>query len=87
MTSQAAEHDKQHPIHINVNSRPKEVAQAVISYDELVDLAFPMEPQRREILYKIQFTAPHFPDGTVGLGQVQKIENGMKFDVTPTNRS
>jgi hypothetical protein len=80
-------HNKPDSFHIIVNARPKEVTGTQISYRELVNLAFPDDPHNSEVLFSIHYTAPHLPDGTLAEGQTVKLENGMKFDVTKTNRS
>lgn len=73
--------------HIIVNARPREVTGVSISYSEVVNLAFPDDPNAGEYLYSVHYTGPHVPDGTLAEGQSVKLENGMKFDVTKTNRS
>jgi hypothetical protein len=35
----------------------------------------------------VQYVAPHLPDGGLQDGESVDLENGMKFDVSPTNRS
>lgn len=71
--------------HIIINARPHEVSGPTITYIEVVQLAFPNSTN--EILYSVHYVAPKLPDGTLAEGQHVKLENGMKFDVTPTNRS
>lgn len=71
--------------HIIINARPHEVSGPTISYIQVVQLAFPNSVI--EILYSVHYVAPKQPDGTLAEGQYVKLENGMKFDVTATNRS
>jgi hypothetical protein len=73
--------------HIIVNARPREVTGERISYGQVVNLAFPDDPSASQFLYSVHYTGPHVPDGTLAEGQSVKLENGMKFDVTKTNRS
>ena len=79
------EHGKPSSFHIIVNARAHEVLGPKISYREVVNLAFPGD--LGEILYSVHYVAPKQPDGTLAEGQSVEVENGMKFDVTPTNRS
>ena len=79
------EHEKHKTFHIIVNARAHEVPGPQISYRDVVNLAFPGDPG--EILYSVHYVAPKHPDGTLAEGQSVELENGMKFDVTPTNRS
>lgn len=86
MTDQVKQpHGKPDTFHIIVNARAHEVSGHRISYRDVVNLAFPGDPG--EILYSIHYVAPKLPDGTLAEGQSVDLENGMKFDVTPTNRS
>lgn len=71
--------------HIIINARPHEVDGPQITYREVVNLALPGDSG--EILYSVHYVAPKQPDGTLAEGQHVQLENGMKFDVTPTNRS
>lgn len=79
------QHEKSDTFHIIVNARAHQVSGDRITYREVVNLAFPGDPG--EILYSIHYVAPKLPDGTLAEGQSVELENGMKFDVTPTNRS
>lgn len=79
------EHGKPDTFHIIVNARAHEVSSPRISYSDVVNFAFPGDPG--EILYSVHYVSPKQPDGTLAEGQSVNLENGMKFDVTPTNRS
>lgn len=68
-----------------INGRPKKFDDDQISYSEIVQLAFPGGTE--DILYSITYTGPNMADGTLADGQILTIKNGMKFDVTKTNRS
>jgi hypothetical protein len=74
------------PFHIIVNARPREVLGDVITYREVVLLAFP-NADFTQFLFEVQYTGPHVPDGTLVDGQSVPLENGLKFDVTKTNKS
>ncbi|WP_224974160.1 multiubiquitin domain-containing protein [Acinetobacter oleivorans] len=77
-------HDKY--INIIVNARPKKVDSDRISYEEVLELAFPGEVDPN-IVYTVAYVGPQTPDGTLVAGQSVTIRNGMKFDVNKTNRS
>lgn len=75
------------PFHIIVNARPREVTGERISYHQVVELAFPHDPTQDQVLYSVHYTGPHIPDGTLAEGQYVKLHDGVKFDVSKTNRS
>jgi hypothetical protein len=73
--------------HIIVNARPREVIGESITYEQVVALAFPDDPGANQFLYSVHYVGPHMPDGTLAVGQSVTLKNGMKFDVSKTNRS
>lgn len=73
--------------HIIVNGRPREVSGKRITYQQVVALAFPHESANDQVLYSVHYTGPHMPDGTLAEGQSVELHNGVKFDVSKTNRS
>lgn len=73
-------------VNIIVNARPKQVYGERISYEEVVELAFPGQVDPN-IVYTVAYVGPQTPDGTLVAGQSVAIRNGMKFDVNKTNRS
>lgn len=73
--------------HIIVNGRPREVIGDSVTYQQVVMLAFPHDPSQEQVLYSVHYTGPHMPDGTLAEGQSVQLHNGVKFDVTKTNRS
>lgn len=79
------EHDDKSSFHIIINASAFEVPGPKITYRELVKLAFPED--KGGVIYLIQYVGPHLPDGALRDGESVKLENGMKFDVTLTNRS
>lgn len=88
----SSEHASQNPgkpssFHIIVNARPREATGESISYAQVVSLAFPDDPNASQFLYSVHYVGPHVPDGTLAEGQSVNLHNGMKFDVTKTNRS
>lgn len=79
------EHGKPSSFHIIINASEFKVPGPKITYRELVNFAFPGDSG--EIIYLVQYVAPHLPDGGLQDGESIDLENGMKFDVSPTNRS
>ena len=77
-------------ITIYVNGRAKQVQKGrVATFLEIVHLAFENPPVGEGSDFSIQFTIGHSdnPTGTLTSGQTVKLKKGMKFDVTPTNKS
>jgi len=82
-------HNENHaakPFHIIVNARPREVTGEVITYREVVLLAFP-NADFGQFDFEVVYSGPQTPDGSLVDGQSVKLRNGMKFDVTKTNKS
>ena len=72
-----------------VNGKRKEVVARKLSFDELVALAFDPVPTGPNIMFTITYrNGPRQnPEGTLLEGGKVKIQNGMIFDVTPTDKS
>lgn len=72
-----------------VNTRPKTVDKGVLTFDEVVRLAFPNPPAGPDIQFTIQYTRgpAENPSGALVEGGTVKIKDRMEFDVTQTNRS
>jgi Multiubiquitin len=72
--------------HIFVNGQKKTVTNKILSYADVVAIAFTPQPE-----FKYTITYRKGPrsnrKGTLDEGQSVKIKNGMVFDVTQTNRS
>ena len=71
-------------ITIIVNGRPKKVNQAVITFEEVVALAFDPVPQNA--LFTVTYSHGN-QGGSLTAGNNVSIQNGMKFDVTETDQS
>ncbi|HEX5538832.1 MAG TPA: multiubiquitin domain-containing protein [Methylophilaceae bacterium] len=56
-----------------------------ITYEQVVQLAFPGEPQ--EFLYTVTYANVHGKDGSLAAGQDTNVKDGMVFNVGKTNRS
>jgi hypothetical protein len=75
---------------IVVNGRAKTVPKnAILSYWDVVNLAFDNPQTGDGIQYTVQYTRGqgNKPSGTLVEGQSVKVKEGMEFDVTSTNRS
>lgn len=72
---------------IIVNGRPREVTGKMISYEEIVKLAFPDDPSNQDIDFTVAYANPHGKDGELVAGQQVHVKEGMVFNVTKTNRS
>ncbi len=74
---------------IYVNGQEKVVTTKIISYDQIVALAFPNPPTGQDMLYTVGFEdGPHAnPMGSLMPGGKVKVKDGMIFDVTPTDKS
>ncbi len=59
----------------------------ILTYQELVDLAFPGDIPSPEKIYEITYSIEHGLDGKVGVGGDVKLKEGMVFNVGLTNRS
>jgi hypothetical protein len=77
MTTQ---HEKE--INIIVNGRPKKVPDAPISFEQVVALAFNPPPPDATVVWSHGNRG-----GSLLPGQSVPVQNGMKFDVTPTGQS
>ena len=81
-----AKHKK---ITIIVNGRKKVVTQENLTFDEIVQLAFDPVPTGPNIMFTITYRhgPPANPKGSLMEKGTVQIENGMIFDVTPTDKS
>lgn len=74
-------------IAIFINTREFTVHKKRLTYQELVELAYPGDVPSPEKVYEITFSTEHGPDGKVGVGGDVKLKEGMVFHVGLTNRS
>jgi len=81
-------HEHGHEITIIVNARPKPVNQHVITFDEVVTLAFGT-PNYETTVYTVTYMKgpPQNPNGELVRGQSVHIREGMVFDVIRTDKS
>jgi hypothetical protein len=80
-------HDKK--ITIIVNSRKKEVTTNMLSFDQIVALAFDPLPTGPNIMFTITYRrGPHAnPEGSLVEGGSVEIKEEMVFNVTATDKS
>ena len=79
-----------HPVSfkIFVNSRKKDVANDVLTYDDVVRLAFENPQTGPDAIYSIVYRDAGDPkSGILAPNGTVTIKNGTRFDVTPTNKS
>lgn len=76
-------------ITIKVNSRDREVDRRVLTYWEIVKLAYPEAVPSDQIIYSIDYSfgPRQNPSGSLVEGQSVLVKEGMKFYVTPTDKS
>lgn len=84
-----AGNEAKHTVTIVVNSREKEWSEKEISFDQVVELAYPTPPDGGNIEYSVSFRRGHGnkPAGELSEGESVKVKDGMIFDVTPTDLS
>jgi Multiubiquitin len=74
---------------IIVNGQKKVVTARIVTFDEIVKLAFPMPPTGQNILYTVSYEdgPRRNPQGSLKEGQNVEVKNGMIFNVTATDKS
>ena len=79
--------DKQNDIIVNGTSHP--VSGDEVSFDQVVDIAYPDGGRGPLITYTVNFYngAGRPPEGKLIEGQVAKVKDGTVFNVTRTDRS
>ncbi len=73
---------------IIVNAKPKSWNEEIISYSQVVDLAFP-PPHKETEVFTVQYGhgPKENPQGTLVDGQKVEVKDGMVFSVTRTDKS
>lgn len=82
--------DKDKTVTIVVDGTPHEVPKKeLITYTEVVTLAYPDYPQHPEITYSVTYTHGHGdkPEGILAPGGSVKVKEGMSFRVNRTGQS
>lgn len=76
-------------ITIIVNGRRKVVKKDRLSFAEVLELAFDPVPQGENWVFTVTYTKgpKQNPKGTLTAGQKVKVDDGMIFNVTATDKS
>jgi hypothetical protein len=74
---------------IIVNAQEKQVTGRELTFEQVVDLAFPGGPRGGNRIYTVTYRRGEGkkPEGTLVAGESVKIKEGMIFNVTPTDKS
>jgi hypothetical protein len=86
MTAVEADAEKTKTVTIIVNTRPREWIQKDITFEQVVELAFPDQPYDPQGT-TVEYSRGHGPDKSLRPGESVQVKNGMIFDVEPANRS
>lgn len=73
-------------VSIIVNTKPHEWAEKKISFEQVVELAFPGQPYDPAGTL-VEYSRGHGPDHSLRPGKNVEVKDGMVFDVEPANRS
>ena len=81
--------DKKKDVTIIVNGRPRTWPRTEISFEQLVELAFPGQGSTPDIIYTVAYSKgdDKKPHGSLVAGESVKVKEDMVFNVTQTNRS
>ena len=81
--------DDKKDVTIIVNGRERTWPKGEISFEQVVELAFPNQPSGPEYSYTVTFSkgGDKRPHGSLVAGESVKVKKGMVFNVTQTNRS
>lgn len=80
---------KGHTVTIIVNAQEFEVSKGDLSFDEVVNLAFPGGPRGGNWVYTVTYRRGHGqkPEGSLVPGGEVKVKDRMIFNVTQTDKS
>ncbi len=89
LQGQKEQHVEKGTFHIIVNTRPKDVAKEVLTFDDITTIAFPTTDGINNPIFTVSFkNADQNPSsGTLVAGESVKIKNGTIFNVTRTGQS
>ena len=81
--------DGHQSVNIIVNGRPHRVQAREISFENVVALAFETPPSGPTVVITVTYRdgPPENPSGTLVAGKTVQIRNGMKFNVSATDKS
>jgi hypothetical protein len=86
MTAVEAVPEKTETATIVVNTKPFKWHEKKISFEQVVELAFPGQPYDPQGT-TVEYSRGHGPDHSLRPGQSVEVKDGMVFDVEPANRS
>lgn len=73
---------------IVVNAQPKQVHHDVLTFDEVINIAFPGGGRGPNVIYTVTYrNAAGGASGSLRQGQHVTVINGTIFDVTQTDKS
>ncbi|MFE5896123.1 multiubiquitin domain-containing protein [Streptomyces sp. NPDC056488] len=77
------------PVTIIVNARPHTWEAKEITYEQVVNLAYPGQPPNEQDTYTVRYSRGHDGHGTGSLtaGHSVRVKKEMVFDVYRTSRS
>ncbi len=76
-------------VNIIINGRPRTVEKERLSFDEIVQLAYPGDPRAETTVFTVGYSKgeENKPNGTLVAGDSVKVKEGMVFNVSRTDRS
>lgn len=79
---------KDHGYTVTVNGRQKTLTTNTLTFDEVVELAYPGGPRGDNWAYTVGYRrAEGNKSGSLSAGDSVKVKDGMVFDVTQTDKS
>ena len=74
---------------IIVNGREKSVGKGELTFEEIVSLAFDDPPTGELVCFTVTYRRGHGqkPEGTLTEGESIRVREGMRFNVTATDKS
>jgi hypothetical protein len=86
MTEVETAAEKTETVTIIVNTKAREWTQKEITFEQVVELAFPGQPYDPQGT-TVEYSRGHGPDRSLRPGESVQVKEGMIFDVEPANRS
>jgi hypothetical protein len=88
MSTQAETEKHSKQVTIEVNTRSFEVPSGKLSFDDVVNLAYPPKPGQPRIACTVTYHNKHeSTDHKLSAGESVEVREGMVFVVSPTNES
>jgi hypothetical protein len=81
------EQHKHHDYTIIVNGKEKKVTSEIVTFDEVVHLAFNPLPPGKDFTVTYRDAVKPKAHGTLVEGETVTVKDGTTFHVTPTNKS